>query len=453
MNIQPRTEILVKSVRKFLQTNAEQKLCNFLRKLRNEDIANIIDNLFFDNKRKIIRMMIERGFPHERLSEIISEIQPEDAAKLLEELDIDDLIAILNEMSSDDAAEIIDYFPENLKETVLSLMEKEESEDVKELLTYPEDSAGRIMTTEFYALHEDTSVSDAITAIQLARDVDAPFYLYVVDDGGKLTGIVSLKQLLLSSPDEKLKNIMNTDIIYVSTDTDQEEVAKLVAKYNLVAIPVVDKEGKLSGVITVDDIIDIIQEEATEDIYKMAGVIEGERVQDSIFESLKKRIPWLLLALLTTSFSAIVISFFQGTIKNTILLAVLMPIVAAIGGVAGNQTNAVVVREISLSEFDPKQARKMLVKHVLLGILLGVIVGIIAGGIIELIIHEKILSIVFALALMINILMGLTLGTLIPISFKLIKLDPALSSNMFVSMFTDTIGFFVFLMLAKIIIS
>ncbi len=452
MKSQPKIEILVKSVRKFLQTNSEQKLCNFLRKLRDEDIANIIDNLFYDNKKRVIEIMMNNGFPRERLSEIMSEIQPEDAAKLLEDMHIDDVIEILDEMSSDDAAEIIDYFSDNFKETVLSLMKKEESEDVKELLNYPEDSAGRIMTTEFYALNENTSVSDAITAIQLARDVDAPFYLYVVDDDGRLVGIVSLKQLLLSSPETKLKSIMNKDIIYVSTNTDQEEVAKLVAKYNLVAIPVVDSDGKLAGVITVDDVIDIIQEEATEDIYKMAGVIEGERTQDSVFESFKKRIPWLMLALLTTSFSAIVISFFQGTIKNTIILAALMPLVAAIGGVAGNQTNAVVVREISLSELDSKLARKILLKHLTLGMFLGIVVGIVGGLAVNLIIGEKILSIVFSLALFINITMGLILGTLIPISFKIIKLDPALSSNMFVSMFTDTLGFFIFLMLAKIII-
>ncbi len=452
-------EILVSSVRRYINAGVKSRLWKFLSKLRPEDIARITDRLVFENKKIIFELLKEKDIT--LLAEVLSEIDPEDAVELLKDLSPKEISEILNEFSSDDAAELLSEFPEDLKQKVIQCMNKEESEDVKELLQYEEDTAGRIMSTDYYALEENTKVSDAIAAIQLATDVEVPFYLYVVDKDSRLTGVVSLKKLLLYPPKTKLKDIMLKDIIYVTTDTDQEEVARKVERYNLVAIPVVDKNKKLVGVITVDDVIDIIREEATEDIYRMAGVVEGERIQDPVFDSIKKRIPWLMLALLTTFFSAIVITYFEGVIKNAVILAALMPLVAALGGVAGNQTNAVVVRELSMGDFDWKMGRRLLLKHFLLGVALGVLVGV--GGAVFIKIAYKFLHIttglnigidskiimIFGIGIFFNILNGLLMGTIIPMSFRFVGLDPALSSNMFVSMFTDTFGFFIFLQLAK----
>ncbi len=452
-------EILVSSVRRYINAGVKSRLWKFLSKLRPEDIARVLDRLVFENKKIIFELLKEKDIP--MLAEVLSEIDSEDAVELLSDLSPKEISEILNEFSSDDAAELLSEFPEDLKEKVIQCMNKEESEDVKELLQYEEDTAGRIMSTDFYALEENTKISDAVAAIQLATDVEVPFYLYVVDKNYKLVGVVSLKKLLLYPPNTKLKDIMLKDIIHVSTDTDQEEVARKVERYNLVAIPVVDKNKKLVGVITVDDVIDIIREEATEDIYRMAGVIEGERIQDPVFDSIKKRIPWLMLALLTTFFSAIVITYFEGVIKNAVILAALMPLVAALGGVAGNQTNAVVVRELSVGDFDWRMGRRLLLKHFLLGIALGIVVGL--GGAVFIKIAYKLLQetiglkvgidagivIIFGVGIFFNILNGLLMGTLIPMTFRFVGLDPALSSNMFVSMFTDTFGFFIFLQLAK----
>ena len=452
-------EILVSSVRRYINAGVKSRLWKFLSKLRPEDIARITDRLVFENKKIIFELLKEKDIT--LLAEVLSEIDPEDAVELLKDLSPKEISEILNEFSSDDAAELLSEFPEDLKQKVIQCMNKEESEDVKELLQYEEDTAGRIMSTDYYALEENTKVSDAIAAIQLATDVEVPFYLYVVDKDSRLTGVVSLKKLLLYPPKTKLKDIMLKDIIYVTTDTDQEEVARKVERYNLVAIPVVDKNKKLVGVITVDDVIDIIREEATEDIYRMAGVVEGERIQDPVFDSIKKRIPWLMLALLTTFFSAIVITYFEGVIKNAVILAALMPLVAALGGVAGNQTNAVVVRELSMGDFDWKMGRRLLLKHFLLGVALGILVGV--GGAVFIKIAYKFLHIttglnigidskiimIFGIGIFFNILNGLLMGTIIPMSFRFVGLDPALSSNMFVSMFTDTFGFFIFLQLAK----
>ncbi len=446
-------EILVSSVRRYINTGAKTRLWNFLSKLRAEDIAYILDRLVFENKEIVFNLLKEKDI--KKLATVLSEIDTEDAVKLLEDLEPKEISEILNEFSSDDAVDLLSHFPEEFKEKIIKCMNKEESEDVKELLQYEEDTAGRIMSTDFYALEENTKISDAVAAIQLATDVEIPFYLYVVDKNNKLTGVVSLKKLLLFPPNTKLKDIMLKDPIYVKTDTDQEEVAKRVARYNLVAIPVVDDKLHLVGVITVDDILDIINEEATEDIYKMAGVVGGERIQDPMKESLKKRIPWLLLALLTTFFSAIVITMFSGVIKDAIILAALMPLVAALGGVAGNQTNAVVVRELSIEDFDWKIGKRLLIKHASLGILLGILVG--TAGALFIDIAYKLLGkpiepttiLIFGLGISLNILNGLLMGTIIPMSFKISGIDPALSSNMFVSMFTDTFGFFIFLQLAK----
>jgi len=454
MSIPKKTfEIFVKTIRKYINAGAKTRLWNFINKLRAEDIAHLFERLIPENKKVIFEILKEKDLT--KISKVLSELEPEDTTELLADESVENIAKILNYFQSDDAVKILYKFPEDIRTKIINQMDKDESEDVKALLRYEEDTAGRIMSTDFYALNENTRVNDAITAIQLAADVEIPFYLYVIDKDKRLVGVVSLKKLLLFPPQRTLKSIMLKDVIYVNTRSDQEEVAKLVARYDLVSIPVVDDNKQLEGVITVDDIIDVIREEATEDIYKMAAVAEEERSQDPIHKSLKNRLPWLMLALLTTFFSAIVITMFEGIIKNAVILAALMPLVAALGGIAGNQTNAVVVRELAIKEFDLKIARRLLLKHFSLGILLGIIVGTggaflinIAYSIIGKPIHLSII-LLFGVAIFINILNGLFMGTLIPISFKTTGIDPALSSNMFVTMFTDTFGFFIFLQLAK----
>src|SRR5687767_5824313 len=240
--------------------------------------------------------------------------------------------------ASDDAAALIDYLPEELSAAVLDLMRPKESGVVENLLEYEERTAGRIMNPNVFALNEDMTVGEAIAEIQGNRDVEMVFYLYVVDDRRHLVGVVSLRRLLLVSPETPLKRIMTTDIISARVDTDQEEVARQVASYNLLAIPVVDEENKLAGVITVDDVIDVIKDEATEDIYRLAGVVGDERVFTRPSESLRKRLPWLQVNLVTAFIAAFVVSMFEGTISRWSALAVFMPVVAGMGGNAATQT-------------------------------------------------------------------------------------------------------------------
>src|SRR5687767_3883900 len=252
--------------------------------------------------------------------------------------------------ASEDAAALIDYLPGELSGAVLDLMRPKESGVVENLLEYDEQTAGRIMNPHVFALSEDMTVGEAITELQNNRDVEMVFYLYVVDDRKHLVGVVSLRRLLLVSPETPLKRIMTADLISARVDMDQEEVARQVAAYNLLAIPVVDEENKLVGIITVDDVIDVIKDEATEDIYRLAGVTGDERAFTPAGESFRKRLPWLGINLITAFLATAIVALFEDTIARIAALAVFMPIVAGMGGNAGMQTLTVIVRGLALGE-------------------------------------------------------------------------------------------------------
>ncbi|MFQ6083063.1 MAG: magnesium transporter [Candidatus Aminicenantia bacterium] len=436
-------EIAIKSVRKFIYASAYSRLWNLAKNFHPADIATLLSHLFRKERKILIEVLYERD--KVKTAEVLSELEPEDAGQLLKEMDVKDVAGLLQEISPDDAARIISFLPEESQNIILELMRDKESEDLQELLHYEEKTAGRIMSTEFYALEKNTTVGDAITALQLAGDVESAFYLYVVDEENHLEGVVSLRQLLLVPPNTPLKKIMSTDVIRVQTDTDQEEVARQVADYNLVAIPVVDKENELVGVVTVDDVIDVINQEATEDIYRMAGMDESDRIQYSPFKSIKKRLPFLYLSLLTASLAPFVVNFFRATIKEAVVLAVFMPLVAALGGIAGNQTIALMVREITLGQVNWYTARKALFKEIAVGIGNGIAIGSVIGFISYLLVGKPILGLILGAAIIINLFLAGLLGTLIPLFLKFIHLDPALGSVNLLTMCTDTLGILSFL--------
>ena len=328
---------------------------------------------------------------------------------------------------------------------VLELMGKKEGGRVENLLEYAEQTAGRIMNPNVFALSEDMTVAEAIQAIQGSRDVEMVFYLYVVDVRRHLVGVVSLRRLLLVSPDTPLKRIMTADVIAVRVDTDQEEVARQVASYNLLAIPVVDEENKLVGVITVDDVIDVIKDEATEDIYRLAGVASDERVFTPPRESLKKRMPWLMVNLATAFLAASVVKLFEGTISQMTALAVFMPIVAGMGGNAATQTLTVIVRGIALGELTWGNTRKALIKEGLVGIGNGLATGVVAALGAWALQGNPMLGIVLGMAMVINMFVAATAGTLIPLTLRALKVDPALASSVFITTLTDVFGFLSFL--------
>jgi len=448
---QPALEKLLRFTKQFIRLRTLGHLWNALIKLHEADVASLIEQLSGQERRIILKLFMDRKMAADRLAAIFSEIKPEVAVELLSELETPQITPILEEMSSDDAASLIALFNEEIQDALLQLMKKEDAVDVQEQLAYPEESAGRVMSSDFLALEETTTAGDAITAIQLAQDeVEVPFYLYVIDEEQHLKGVVSLKQIILVNPKTLLGEIMITDVYKVDAYTDQEEVAAVVANYNLLAVPVVDEHNRLLGVVTVDDIIDIIQEEATEDIYKLAGVTQDYSIDLSAGKSLAKRIPWLLTSLLTTSMSALVVSLFQGTIRQFVILAVLMPMVAALGGVVGNQTVAIMVREIVLGNLDWKRSRKILFKELIVSMGSGIIIGSLATGAAILLFHQWIFGAIFGAAILMNLVIATLLGTLIPLTLRTLRMDPALASGMMVTMLTDVFGYFCFLGLAAV---
>lgn len=447
-------EKLLRFTKQFIKLRTLGHLWNALEKLHYADIATLIEHLSNQERIIIIQLMIDRNLEMSKLGEIVSEIKPEIVVPLLSQFELKLVVPILEELSSDDAASLISLFDEELQIEILNRMKKEESEDIQEQLAYPDECAGRIMSTDFLALDEATSSGDAISAIQLAgEDVDVPFYLYVIDDEQRLKGVVSLKQLILMNKRVTLKEIMNPEVYKVDAFTDQEEVAAVVANYNLLAIPVVDELDKLIGVVTVDDVVDIIQEEATEDIYKLAGVTEDYSVDLSTGESLKKRIPWLFMSLFTTSLSAIVVAVFKGTIEQFVQLAILMHIVPAIGGVVGNQSVAILVRELVLGNLEWKRSKTILLKELAVSTGSGVAIGLVSTGATALFFKNWEIGAVFGASIFFNLFMAALLGTMIPVILKRLKLDPALASGIIVTMLTDVFGLLAFLGLATLVMT
>lgn len=443
--------LIINSVRKFINMGAYTRLWNMTKKLHAVDIASLMDHLIFREKLILFKVLNERE--KNKAAEVISELEPQDAADILKELPVDQIASCFRLTPSDDVPPVLQFLPEELRDSVLAKMGEKPSEEIKGLLHYEEETAGRIMSQDFYALNQNTNVSDAITAMQLEGEVESAFYLYVVDDENHLVGVVSIRQLLFARPNTKLKDIMNADLITVDTETDQEEVARQVADYNLVAIPVVDSENKLLGVVTVDDVIDVIDQEATEDIYKMVSLDTTDRIQDSPFKSIKKRLPYLLFSLLTASLSPFVVNYFRETIEQAVTLAVFMPLVAALGGISGNQTIALMVREIAIGQTDWLSSRKALAKEIVVGLGNGIIIGSVIALVSYSLIGNPYIGLILGGAIIINLFVAALLGTLIPLLLRLLHLDPALGSVNLLTMCTDTIGFLSFLGLGTLFLS
>jgi magnesium transporter len=419
---------------------------NLLQKQHPADLAQIFSELVEKEREAAFSLLAERNG---RLAmETISELGPESGAALLATRSAEEIARLAQEIPSDDAAALIDYLPEELSAAVLDLMRPKESGVVENLLEYEEQTAGRIMNPHVFALSEDMTVGEAITELQNNRDVEMVFYLYVVDDRKHLVGVVSLRRLLLVSPETPLKRIMTADLISARVEMDQEEVARQVAAYNLLAIPVTDEENKLVGIITVDDVIDVIKDEATEDIYRLAGVAGDERAFTPALESLRKRLPWLAINLVTAFLAAAVVALFEPQIDLFPVLAIFMPIVAGMGGNAGTQTLTVIVRGIALGELTWSNSRKALLKEVAVGTGNGLVLGIIAALVVWITRDSPVLGAVLGMAMIINMFVAAAAGTLVPLGLRAVNVDPALASSVFITTMTDVFGFFSFLGLA-----
>ena len=447
--------LMLDSVRRLMRRGATARAMNVLHKGRPADVAQVLHGLSELDRHAVFAALAQHD--RELAAASLSEFGAEEGIDLLHTLSPEDIAQVLQELPSDDAALFVEKFPVEIRERLLDLMKIEASTDVQELLSFAEYTAGRIMTPDVFALSEDLTVGEAVSAIQKASsDIELVFYLYIVDDRSHLVGVVSLRQLLLVPPTTPLKKIMSSDVISVRTETDQEEVARIVARYNLLGVPVVDEENKLVGVVTVVDVLDVIREEATEDIYALAGVSSDDNALSAPIRSVRLRMPWLLVNLATAILASTVVHFFEGTIAKVTVLAALMPIVAGMGGNAATQTLAVIVRGLALGEVTWENARRVIIKESLVGFANGIATGLVAAVVVWLwygpTTKMALIGGIIALAMVNNMLIAGVAGTAVPLILKRLKADPALASTVFVTTCTDIGGFLSFLGIATLLI-
>lgn len=443
--------ITVPVVRKLLHRGARSRLARILTKAYPVEVARLFSTLKGSERRQAFDILLaESDVAH--VAAVISEASPADILPLLEKLEPGQIAKYLSEMPADDATSLASHLPDPLAAQVLALMEAEPAADVRELLEHEEQTAGRIMTRNYFALDEDVTIAEAVTALQKrSEEFEMVFYVFVVDKRDHLVGVVSLRKLLTTHPATQLKRIMADDVISARVGADQEEVARLVAEYNLLAVPIVDDERKLVGIVTVDDVIDVLQDEAEEDLLALAGVSAEERVDTRARRSLRLRAPWLLVNLVTAFLASYVVSRFEGSIKQLPQLATLMPIVAGMGGNAATQTLTVIIRGLALNEV--VNTTRATLKQSIVGIGNGVINGLVCAAVVAGYYHSAWLGLIIAVAMMINMLVAGVAGTLLPVILKRLNIDPAVASSVFVTTCTDVAGFFSFLGIATLLLN
>lgn len=395
-----------------------------------------------------------RALPTETASEVLTELDEGVVADITAQLTTQEITDLLEELPHDEAADIAADLSPDQRYEVLSQLEPPESAKVTQLMHYPEDSAGGIMKDEFIAITEDQTIGQALDLVRKrdGEEFEEVAYLYVINTDHKLVGILSVRDLVFRMPHKKIVDVMNKEVRLVRVDTDQEEVARLFSQYHYMALPVVEQDGRLVGVVEAHQVIDILREEATEDMQLMVGMSGEESAFTPWRRSFGMRMPWLLINLLTAFLAGGVIAFFEDTLARWTALAIFLPIIAGQGGNSGMQTLTVTIRSMALGELKGELARKVVVKELLIGLLNGLAIGIIVG-IIGLLWQDSILmGIIVMLAMFLNTLAAAIAGTLIPLALRAAKVDPALSSSIFLTTVTDVAGFFFFLGLATLLI-
>lgn len=381
-------------------------------------------------------------------ADILEDMDDPDAAKLAASLPMETIARIVDEMDPDKAADLLGDLTEEQAQAVLSRLD--DPDEVRPLLIHPDDSAGGLMTSEFLALRPLMTAQEAVEALRRwGPDSEDIYYLFVVDEKKELCGVVNLRQLILAADNTLISNLMDDDVISVKVGVDQEECARTMAHYDLAAIPVVDEHRKIVGVITYDDIVDVIEDEATEDMYRLASVSNSDLdPESSVIDQLKGRLPWLFLNTLTALFGAWVIGIYEDVIAQAAVLALFQSVVAGQGGNTASQNVAMAVRSLALGRVGNKAQRRIIIRQLLMGLLLGVAVGAVVAFGVYLWRGNIYLSFVLGLALVGNLILGSLVGVLIPLGLENIGVDPALASTVLVTAVTDSMGFFIFLSLA-----
>ncbi len=397
--------------------------------------------------------IILNRFPDETLGRILEEEKDEERYDFLSQFSKSRQKEILEEMSTDEIVDFVATLNEQQEEEVLSNLNIEDLEDVKELMQYDPDTAGGIMTTEFISIRQNKTVLKTLEYLQQnGHEAEMAFYMYVVDKEDHLKGVVSVRDIITSKFDVKIEDITNPNVVSLNINDDQEVIAAIFDKYDYIMLPVVDDNNVIKGIVTVDDVIDIIQEETTEDMHLLAGVDGDEKVDSNIIESIRSRLPWLVINLITAILAASVVSRFSATIEAVVALAAINPIIAGMGGNAGNQSMTIVVRAIALNELNGENAKKVFFKELIVGMISGLSIGLLIGIGCQIVYGNFFLGVVTAVSMLLNLIIATMVGYLVPVILVKFKVDPALASSIFVTTCTDCFGFFIFLSLATIVL-
>lgn len=417
----------------------------FIEDFQPIDFAELVSELEDDEIAALTPLLDD-----DTLASLMEESEDKDRIRIARTLDNTRLLTAFEYMQKDDIVDILGDFTIGRRKEVMRSMRSSDQQIITRLLKYPEDSAGGLMTTEYIALHDNLTAGEGLQTIRkIAPKTEFIETIYVIDKSRKLIGSVSLRQLLAAPKATRISSLMNDQVISIYPETDQEEASKLVSRYDLDAIPVVSKSNQILGIITVDDVIDVIIEEYDEDMLQMGGVNVEESIDSTWKESLRMRLPWLLINLATAFLASFVVNIFQSTIEKVVALSAVMTIISGMGGNAGTQTMSILVRTLAQEDIDWKEAIPHLFKEILVGILDGASCGLVTGVVVYFMYHNIFLSLIVLLAMIGNLIVSAVFGFLVPVILKKCHADPAVASSIFVTTATDTLGFFIFLGLAK----
>jgi magnesium transporter len=433
----PISPVKIKMLRRLLQSGTESKIAHGLEKVHPSDLTILFSELSPNETQRLVNSLFLVSKAGKTLLELPDVILPD----ILELIDNKKMGIIVSRLEPDDALFLLEKIPESRWPDILKHLPIDKKKSLDKLLLYPKESAGSVMTSNLVKVKADMTVEEAILAIRQSPTAEGVLYLYVVNDANHLVGVQSLRQLVTTAPHIKISEIMTTDVHAVLATDDQEKAATMVSQYNFLAVPVVNENRELLGMITVDDVIDIFEEEATEDIYHLAGLSEGDRAITPLKTKIKKRLPWMMLNLLTATMAALIISYFQSTLEEVVVLAIFLPILANIAGNAGIQTLTVISRSIALGEFSFLKSSQVVIKESMNGLVLGVVLGVFIGILAYIWDGNTYLGLVLLLATIVTLLFSSLSGAIIPVTFNRLKLDPAVGTSVVITLMTDGLSF------------
>ena len=448
---------MIEEIKKLVDAKQYHLVKEKLIELEEADIAEILEELDTQNLVKIFRLL-----PKDIAAEVFSYLPIENEQDIITYLSDKEAASIIDNMYADDAADLMEEMPSNVVKRLLSKTTPETRKDINQLLKYPEDSAGSIMTVEFIDLKENNTVKEAINKIKKeVSDKETIDTCFVVDKGRHLLGIVTLRDLLLSEPDDTMSDIMTNYQTQITTLTDQEEVANDFKKYDVTSMPVVDSENRLVGIITIDDIVDIMEEETTEDIEKMAAITPTDKTyfNTTTFETFKKRIPWLLLLMVSATFTGSIISSFEASLAIFPMLTAFIPMLMDTGGNSGSQASVTVIRSIAINEIEGKDTLKVLFKEIRVALLCGLTLAV--ANFIKIALIDNLMlkhnvpyniSFIICLTIMFTVIIAKMIGATLPILAKKLKFDPAVMASPFITTIVDAVSLLVYFQIAKLIL-